>query len=264
MSGVPPFEVHVLGSGSATPVPWRNPSSHLLVYNQLRILIDCGEGTQMQLLRYGLKLGRIDHICITHLHGDHYFGLPGLLTAWHLTGRTKPLHLYAPAGLEELLQLIFSHSGGPMGYPLVFHQTSPHQVHEWEIEGQLLLKSLPIAHRIPTTGFLFSTLLEEKKASYAYISDTVYLPELARNLHGVDLLYHEATFTEELEHKAIATGHSTARQAALIAQASNASQLLIGHFSARYKDTFEHLEEAVAVFSATSVAEEGRCYRVRD
>lgn len=263
MSDVPPFEVHILGSGSATPVPWRNPSSHLLVYNQLRILIDCGEGTQMQLLRHGLRLGHIDHICITHLHGDHYFGLPGLLTAWHLTRRTKPLNIYAPWGLEEILKIIFQHSGGPLGFPIFFHSTDSEAVQEWEIEGQLTLTSIPLSHRIPTTGFKFSTILEPIIFSYAYISDTLYMPEIAQKLLGVSLLYHEATFTEELAHKADATGHSTAKQAASIAQESRVKQLLIGHFSARYKDTHLHLSEAQSIFHATSVAEEGHSYCVR-
>lgn len=263
MRSIPPFEVHILGSGSATPVPWRNPSSHLLVYNQLRILIDCGEGTQMQLLKYGLKLGRIDHICITHLHGDHYFGLPGLLTAWHLTGRIKPLHIFGPKGLEEILNLIFLHSGGPVSYPIVFHTTSNDAVHNWELEGQLKLQSLPLSHRIPTSGFVYTSMLEQIPVSYAYLSDTTYLPELADKLPGINLIYHEATFTEEFAHKATSTGHSTAKQAALLAQASGAKQLLIGHFSARYRDANEHLAEAKAIFPSSAVAEEGKSYNIR-
>ncbi len=263
MSSVLPFEVHILGSGSATPVPWRNPSGQLLVYNQLRILIDCGEGTQMQLLRFELKLGKIDHVCISHLHGDHYFGLPGLLTAWHLTGRIKPLHIYGPQGLEEILNLIFSHSGGPLNYSLVFHVTNPNRTMEWEIEEQLKLKSIPLKHRVSTTGFLIEELATPNSASYAYLSDTLYYPGLAHEVGEVNLLYHEATFTEDLAQKAEATGHSTARQAAMIAQSCNAQQLIIGHFSARYIDTEGHLAEAQEVFVNTKIAEEGKCFSIR-
>lgn len=263
MSSTLPFEVHILGSGSATPVPWRNPSSQLLVYSHLRILIDCGEGTQMQLLKYGLKLGKIDHVCISHLHGDHYFGLPGLLTAWHLTGRTKTLHLYAPPGLEKILELMFVHSGGPLNYSIEFHHTSPNHPTEWEIEDQLKLKAIPLQHRIPTTGFLIETLTELPSYSYAYLSDTVFCPKLVDEVQGVSLMYHEATFTEELASKAEATGHSTALQAAQIAKASNAGKLIIGHFSARYKDLMGHLTEARSEFLSSELAVEGLVFSVR-
>ena len=100
------FEVTILGSSSATPIYNRNPTAQLLNSNERFFLIDCGEGTQLQLLRYGIKAQRIDHIFISHLHGDHYLGLVGLLSSLHLNGRTKPIDIFGPPELKEIIDLI--------------------------------------------------------------------------------------------------------------------------------------------------------------
>src|SRR5690606_20006714 len=119
------FQLTILGSSSATPVRNRFPSSQLLNINEKLFLIDCGEATQIQLLRYGLKASRIDHIFISHLHGDHYFGLPGLLSTLHLNGRSRPLHLYGPAALMEIIGLTLEYSETQLRYPLEFHPVDP-------------------------------------------------------------------------------------------------------------------------------------------
>lgn len=149
------IELNILGSGSATPTPGRNPSGQFLKIADAHILIDCGEGTQMQLSRFGLKASKIQAIFITHLHGDHYFGLPGLLSSLHLNGRTAALHLYGPPELEEILQIQFRVSDTELRYPLHFHPISASQGGLLAEFGSFTVESFPLAHRIPCTGYIF-------------------------------------------------------------------------------------------------------------
>ncbi|MFA4868468.1 MAG: ribonuclease Z [Pedobacter sp.] len=149
------FEVTILGSSSATPVYNRNPTAQLLNCNEKFYLIDCGEGTQQQLIRYGFKANKIDYIFISHLHGDHYFGLIGLLSSLHLNGRMKPMHIFAPAALLEILTLQFKHSETEIRYPIEFVATQaerPEQIFE---NADLTVESFVLNHRIPCTGFSF-------------------------------------------------------------------------------------------------------------
>ncbi len=149
------FEVTILGSSSATPVYNRNPTAQLLNCNEKFYLIDCGEGTQQQLIRYGFKANKIDYIFISHLHGDHYFGLIGLLSSLHLNGRMKPLHIFAPAALLEILTLQFKHSETVIRYPIEFVATqaeTPEVIFE---NADLTVSSFVLNHRIPCTGFSF-------------------------------------------------------------------------------------------------------------
>ncbi|MEQ7801710.1 ribonuclease Z [Pedobacter sp. ASV1-7] len=149
------FEVTILGSSSATPVYNRNPTAQLLNCNEKFYLIDCGEGTQQQLIRYGFKANKIDYIFISHLHGDHYFGLIGLLSSLHLNGRMKPMHIFAPAALLEILTLQFRHSETEIRYPIEFVATQaekPEQIFE---NADLTVESFVLNHRIPCTGFSF-------------------------------------------------------------------------------------------------------------
>jgi ribonuclease Z len=150
------FEVTILGSSSATPVYNRNPTAQLLNCNEKFYLIDCGEGTQQQLIRYGLKAAKIDYILISHLHGDHYFGLIGLLSSLHLNGRIKPMHIFAPYALKEILELQFKHSDTHLRYELIYHFTN---VNEPEIifeNADVVVQTVILNHRIPCTGFKFT------------------------------------------------------------------------------------------------------------
>lgn len=149
------FEVTILGSSSATPVYNRNPTAQLLNCNDKFYLIDCGEGTQQQLIRYGFKANKIDYIFISHLHGDHYFGLIGLLSSMHLNGRIKPMHIFAPAAMAEILELQFRHSETVIRYPIEFVATqtdTPGQIFE---NADLTVETFILNHRIPCTGFSF-------------------------------------------------------------------------------------------------------------
>ncbi|MCZ4243678.1 ribonuclease Z [Pedobacter punctiformis] len=157
------FEVTILGSSSATPVFNRNPSAQLLNCNEKYYLIDCGEGTQHQLIRFNIKAARIDYIFITHLHGDHYLGLVGLLSSLHLNGRTKPMQIFGPKALLEILEIQFKYSDTTLRYPIEFFAidaTASAQIFE---NSDLLVKTIILNHRIPCTGFIFEQKQRQRK-----------------------------------------------------------------------------------------------------
>ena len=157
------FEVTILGSSSATPIYNRNPSSQVLNINERLFLVDCGEGTQQQMLRFGVKASRIDNIFISHLHGDHYLGLVGLLSSLHLNGRKKTLNLYAPAPLKEIIELQLKYSETELQYPINYVFTNaenPALIHE---NQDITVETIPLDHRIPTTGFLFKQKKRNRK-----------------------------------------------------------------------------------------------------
>ena len=296
------FELKILGSASATPTAGRHPTAQVLTVGASNYLIDCGEGTQWQMLEYRVRPHHVRAIFISHLHGDHYFGLFGLLGTMHLQGRTQPLALIGPPGLDEVLVTQARVSNMHLGFVLTFTAVDT-EVHAVVYEDELLrVATLPMRHRIPCAGYLFTeqprraNLLKEKlppgltpaqlarlaqgedleadehqpglrhadvsvpaapPRRYAFFSDTLYTPALAALVQGVDLLYHEATFLEELRERAAQTHHSTARQAAQLAQAAEVKKLLLGHFSSRYKSIEPLLEEAQAVFPNAALAIEG-------
>jgi ribonuclease Z len=296
------FELKILGSASATPTAGRHPTAQVLTVGASNYLIDCGEGTQWQMLEYRVRPHHMRAIFISHLHGDHYFGLFGLLSTMHLQGRTQPLTIVGPPGLDEVLVTQARVSNMQVGFTMEFIPVDT-EAHTVVYEDEMLtVSSLPMRHRIPCAGYLFAekprraNLLKEKlppgltpaqlarlaqgedlpaddqqpglrhadvstpaptPRRYAFFSDTLYTPALAGLIPAVDLLYHEATFLEELRERAGQTHHSTARQAAQIAQAAGAKRLLIGHFSSRYKSLEPLLDEAQAVYPAAELAAEG-------
>ncbi|WP_262249311.1 ribonuclease Z [Parapedobacter soli] len=301
------FDVLILGSSSATPIYGRHPTAQLINVNEQLYLVDCGEGTQVQLIKYGVKSNRIKHIFISHLHGDHYLGLIGLVSSMHLVGRKDELHIYGPPGLKEIIDLHFLHSQTELRYPLHIHTTQD------EAEGvvfeneNLQVSTFPLDHRIACTGFRFDekkrlpsidrekvaavgipaaylssikrgkdytapdgtvyrwqdlTIAPPSPRSYAYCSDTVRNSAYLPSIQQVDLLYHEATFLHEMLDRAIATYHTTALQAAEIAKEVGAKRLLIGHYSARYKDLKPLLSESKSVFEDTRLALEGNWYPI--
>lgn len=297
------FELTILGCSSATPTSTRNPTAQLLNIAERFFLIDCGEATQIQLRKFKLKFQRINHIFISHLHGDHYLGLIGLLSSMHLLGRTVDLHLYCPSELEEIIEVQFKHSQTYLRFKIIYH-------HHKYIANDLIfednkveVRTILLNHRIPCCGFLFtekpllSNISKEiiqkyqipveqilsikggadfittegelipnsklvsnklKPRSYAYCSDTCYDERIIEFIKGVDLLYHEATFLNEMLPRAKETFHSTALQAATIAQKAEVHQLMIGHYSARYRDLQPLLDEAQTVFSNTILSIEGK------
>ncbi|HEY8781388.1 MAG TPA: ribonuclease Z [Mucilaginibacter sp.] len=149
------FEVTILGSSSATPIFNRNPTSQALNVNERLYLIDCGEGTQQQMLKFDVKSSRIDHIFISHLHGDHYLGLVGLLSSLHLNGRRTPLKLYCPAQLKEIIDLQLNCSETTLQFVIEYKFTNPEEA-EIILENQdVTVETIPLDHGIACTGFLF-------------------------------------------------------------------------------------------------------------
>jgi ribonuclease Z len=295
------FEVTILGTSGALPAYGRHCSGVFLRTEHEDVLIDCGEGTQMQLRAAGLNLGRTSTILITHLHGDHYFGLPGLLTSLALYDRQAPLTIVSPPHLRPRLAPLLELDRFNMPFPLEFRECTA-----TDLEPLLSLKSLdifafPLRHRIETNGYLIRekerppNIIKEKIEAYsipwpsikaikeggdfvlvngqripheelttpaaparslAYCSDTLYFPELASYVHGADLLYHEATFLQDLEEDAHAKGHATAREAAMTAKAAGVGKLIMGHFSSRYPDVSAHEEEAREIFPNSFAAKD--------
>ena len=301
------FELTTLGTGAALPARGRFPTAQLLTINEALYLVDCGEGTQERLREGGINFMRIGHIFISHLHGDHYLGLMGLLSSMHLMGRGTELHVFGPPALKQVIDLQLQVSGTYLRYVLHVHALR----HESGIvvleDRNVTVSTLALKHRVPCTGFVFRerpasrhlrkemlhliphfrrdavkagedlTLTDGRvipnaelttdpapQRSYAYCSDTAYEPALVPYLKEVDLLYHEATFTEHLLKRAKETMHSTARQAATLAMEANVGQLLLGHFSSRYKTADELLVEARAVFAHTLLSYEGGVFPVRE
>ena len=149
------FEVTILGSSSATPIFNRNPTSQALNINERLYLIDCAEGTQQQMLRFDVKASRIDHIFISHLHGDHYLGLVGLISSLHLNGRSKPLVIYGPPPLKEIIELQLSHSETTLQYPVEFKFTNPEKAEVILDNTDITVETIPLYHGIACTVFLF-------------------------------------------------------------------------------------------------------------
>lgn len=301
------FEVTILGSSSATPIFHRNPTSQIININEKLMMVDCGEGTQQQMLRYGVKYHKIDHIFISHLHGDHFFGLVGLISSMHLNGRIKPLNLYAPIAIKEILDLQFKHSNTVIKYPINYYFTQTEKPEIILETNDLVVETFALNHRIPCTGFLFKQtkklrkIIKEKaeavnvppqyfallkkgidfvdengtihKASeltsepdepriYAYCSDTIADDSYTQHLKNVDTLYHEATFMHDMVDRAKETFHTTSLEAAQIAKKNGVKNLLIGHFSARYRDLTPILLEAREVFKETYLANEGETFMI--
>ena len=293
----------ILGNNSAIPAFDRNPTAQVLQTLDESFLIDCGEGTQMQLSKYKVKRSKINHIFISHLHGDHYFGLIGLLTSMSLLHRTQDLHLYAPAELEQLINLQLNLAASHLSYPLHFYPLEKDGL--IVDEKRILVECFKVQHRINCWGFLFRekrnlrkvnaerakiyeipaafyeklqqgfdyankkgtivpndevTIAGAKSKSYAYCADTIYDEDLCEKVKEVDLLYHETTYLKDLQERATARYHSTTVQAAAIAKKAGVKRLLIGHFSSKYENLDEFLNETSAIFENTELAIQGCCY----
>lgn len=296
------LEFRILGTGSATPQLQRNPSAFVVTIDNFLVLIDCGEGTQYRLLEHKVKISRLRYILISHLHGDHYFGLIGLLSTLNMQKRTEPLVIFGPTGLDEIIALQLKYSGTILNFKLDFSVTNPTGLNPILETETIEIKTFPLKHRIDCTGFLLTKkkskrkILAEKlpenfpaifykmlqdghdvtdelsgvtyinaecttdgcsEKRLAYCSDTIYDESIVDYIKDVDLLYHEATFLTEQAERAKVTFHTTAAQAASIAQKANAKQLVIGHFSSRYKTTEDFLVQAQDVFPNTTLSKEG-------
>lgn len=263
----------------------------------------------MQLMRYNCNLHRINHIFISHLHGDHYLGLVGLIFTMHLNHRTNDLHLYSHRGLGEIITTQFRYSLSAPRFNIILHTLTPDKQEVIFENNQLTVTTIPLKHKLDCSGFLFrekpkprridknripgdlsrqqlaslktgADIMDEngtiryrnqdlthaprKSRSYSYCSDTAFDENLVNIVRQVDVLYHEATFMEQEKDKALETKHSTAAQAAEIASRAHVGKLLIGHFSARYKDLEPLLHEAKIIFSNTELVQEGQTFTIEE
>ena len=304
------LKLTILGCHSATPRVNAHTTSQFLEIKNHHLLIDCGEGTQMQMRKYSIKFSKIKHIFISHLHGDHYFGLVGLIATYRLLNRENELHIYAPKGLKEIVTLQLKLSNSWTQYPLIFHELTSTDSELIFEDDKIEIHTIPLDHRVYTNGFLFKEKLGERKLdmaavslyneikicdyqnlkngkdfilengtvlknetltlnpqiplSYAFCSDTAYTQSIVPIIKKVDCLYHETTFLNDRESLAESTKHSTAAQAASIAKEAKVKQLIIGHFSSRYKNKEDFKSEAIALFNNTLLAEEGKLYEINN
>lgn len=186
------FEVTILGSNSATPAYGRNQTSQIVNVNERLYMIDCGEGTQLQLLKYGIKPSRIRGIFISHLHGDHYLGLVGLISSMHLNGRTEELMIFGPSPLKEIIDIHLKYSDTRLRYPLVFLATQHADEQVIYRSDFLSVSSFPLDHRVPCTGFLFQEAPPLPKLNMDEISRLKIPTELLSGIkHGDDYLDSE-------------------------------------------------------------------------
>lgn len=300
------FELTILGSGGAIPTVHKKPSSQFLNIQDRYFLIDCGEGTQVQLRKYKCKFSKINHIFISHLHGDHYLGLIGFISSLSLLGRTATLNIYAPKEIQKIIDVHLDITGKELSFkinliPLDFKNKN--LLYEDKI---IQIFSFPVSHSIPCCGFLFQekpfqrkiikekikkleldiislqklkegkdivvagkkvenqefTIPGPKARSYSYCADTRYDEKIIPIIENSSLLYHEATFLEDLRERAKKTQHSTASDAAKIAHLANVEKLLIGHFSARYNEIEKFQQEARNIFKNTVAIKDGDLFNI--
>ncbi len=303
-----PFRVHILGCGSALPTLRHMSSMQVVECRGKLFMVDCGEGAQVQLRRSGLSFEKLGHIFITHLHGDHCFGLIGIISTFGLLGRLATLHIHAPEELRPMLQaqldMFFNYD---IGYKVEFHGVDTKKQQVIYEDRSLTIETIPLNHRMPCAGYLFrekpylphirremidlysipvsqinnikagqdytltdGTVIPHEKLvtpadaprSYAYCSDTRYMPELHKVVKGVNTLYHESTYAQDKKDGAEKYFHSTAQQAAMVARDAQVGKLLLGHYSARYNDETILLKEAQEVFQNTYLTDEMKVFDV--
>jgi len=303
------FSVTILGSSSASPTTRRNTSSQLVNFYHRLYLIDCGEGTQMQLRRNHFKLSKINHIFISHLHGDHFFGLIGLVSSLNLFGRHKNLHIYADPRIQEILEVQLNFSETVLRFKIIYHPLNFENKELIFEDKKLEVYSYPLDHRIPTCGFIFQekpflpnikkqvikkyspdihqineirqgndlflkdgTHIKNKDLvipppahrSYAYCSDTKFFEKLPDHLRGVELLYAECTFMNQLQQAANDKFHMTTNDVSTLAKEAKVKKLIVGHFSARYKDMTEIQEELLSLFPDAILVNDNETFHVRE
>lgn len=295
------FTVHTLGCGSAKPSLRHQPSCTVVEHRGSLYMIDCGEGAQLAFMKQRLSFSKLRHIFLTHLHGDHVLGLPGLVSTLALTGNGGELTIHTfEEGARQLKQMI-DYFCRDTPFKLNFNIIKPEEKVILDTKS-LTVRSIPLNHRVPTVGYVFEekpkqrhinpemtnyhqvpvVMMKRIKAgedyvkpdgtvipnswlttdadpslSYAHISDTAYMPEIAEKIGPVDLLFHETTYLNDREADAIERRHSTARQAAMVARDAKAKRLLTGHYSSRYNDDSLFLKEAREVFPDVILNTEG-------
>jgi ribonuclease Z len=303
------IKLTILGCHSANPGANENHTSQYLEIKNHHFLVDCGEGTQNQLKKLKLSPAKINRIFISHLHGDHFFGLIGLIASYSLLNREQELHVHGPRGIKEIIMVQLTlMNNSRTKYPLIFHELDTKESVLIFEDEKVSVHTIPLDHSIYVNGFLFKEKLGKRKLninvvnsyeeisicdyqnlkngqdfisedgtviknseltldpppplSYAYCSDTSYKESIVPIIKEVSCLYHEATFLHELKELATTTNHSTALEAAKIATLANAKQLILGHYSNRYRDKEVFKEEAKQLFENVFIAKEGKFFEI--
>lgn len=252
------FYLSILGSGAALPTGARHCSAQVLNLRGFKILLDCAEGTQNRIRQHHIKLQSISTIVISHLHGDHFFGLPGLLSTMHLCGRTEELTIIAPLGARKAIETLFELSGNHIAYPLRWVEISLEEGEQRVFENaRCTIDAFGLRHSVPTYGYRFTQTDPVRPITYTYCCDTAYDPSLVPHLRGADLLCLECTFANEMESVAAQRFHLTAGQAASLAAQAEVPQLLLTHISARYREPELLSAQASEVFKNAILATDG-------
>ena len=291
------FTPTILGSASALPFSDRNPSAQALSVHGRLFLTDCGEGTQQRIRQEHMSFVKIEAIFISHIHGDHVFGLFGILSTMSLYHRVAPLHIFGPGNLGPIVNFYRSYFGADLSYEIIFHDLSfnvptviagPESFLPSLKKGfgekssepgsmptealphgskHLKVTAFPMNHKIECYGFRFDEIVGPrsnpwKPRSYAYVSDTAPFPELVENVKGVDILYHEATYPADMADKAEQYFHSTTLQAAACAKEAGVGKLVIGHYSSRVKDIATLGEESRGIFPESYTVNDGDVFEI--
>ena len=194
------FNVTILGCGSAVPTRTAKPSSQLLSYRNKQFLIDCGEGTQMQMIKYSVRHRNLDHIFISHLHGDHFFGLIGLISTFHLTGRKSPLYIYAARKLHALLEHQLQTTATKLSFPLMFNALEDFEDNNLYEDEYLFVQSFPLKHSTPSWGFIVKEKEKKRRIDKDFIKK--YQPgvnEISKILDGGGFLTKDGIFLQNKE-----------------------------------------------------------------
>lgn len=250
----------ILGSGAALPTGPRRCSAQVLNVGGFKLLIDCAEGTQNGIRRQRFKLQSFSTILISHLHGDHFFGLPGLLSTMHLCGRTEPVTVVAPLGAKEVIETTFRLTGNNIGFAVEWHEMDFAEGMQRVLEcPKCTVDAFPLLHSVPTYGFRITERPWSARPvrSYCYCCDTGFTEAFLPHVAGADLLCLESTFTDEYAPLAELRQHLTAGQAARLAARAGVGSLLLTHISARYKEPEVLLNQAKAHFDNTTIAADG-------
>ena len=194
------MKLHILGCYAATPRTFTNPTSQALEIKNQLFLIDCGEGTQVQLRKNKIKFSRIEHIFISHLHGDHFFGLPGLISTFRLLGRNKELHIYGPKGIKEAITLFLKLGDSWTNYPLLFHELTSKEPQLIFEDTKVMVETIPLDHRVYTNGFLFKEKLANRKLNITAVAkyriDKAYFQNIK---NGKDVILEDGTVVSNSE-----------------------------------------------------------------
>lgn len=261
------MKLHILGCYAATPRTLTNPTSQVLEIKGHLFLIDCGEGTQVQLRKNKIKFSRINHIFISHLHGDHFFGLPGLISTFRLLGRDKEMHIYGPKGIKEAITLLLKLGDSWTNYLLIFHELTSKETELIYEDDKVSVETIPLNHRVYTNGFLFKEKLGERKLDIEAVEKHKIDTSSYQNIkngkdvtldNGAVIANDELTF-DPPKPKAYAYCSDTAYKPEIIPQIKGSDVL---YHESTFLDSEEHLsgktkhataKEAAAIAKAADV-----------